>query len=185
MRSAFIVMLCSAIFALNGYSLSLAVEGGVVGQGMEPPPMNVKGEKFLSGTVVDKIFPEISFTIPADWEAVQPNGEKIILLASKKVTALGWAYTASQSEESGWRKRLNDPMPFMHRLFNPSGKVTRDGAVLRNTFVDADDPNYLGWGVAVLGKGEYNLLYFLTCDSHVISHCEQALDQLLRLTRTK
>ena len=183
MINAFIVTLCSAIFALNGYSLSFAVEGGVVGQGMEPPPMSVKGKKFSSGALVDKIFPEISFAVPTDWEAVQPSGEKIILLASKKVTALGWAYTVSQSEESDWEKRLNGPMPFMHRLFNPSGKVTREGVVLRNTFVDADDPNYLGWGVAVLSKGEYNLLFFLACDSHVISHCEQALEQLLRSTR--
>jgi len=102
MNHAFIVTLCSAIFALNGYSFSFAVEGRAVGQGMEPPPMNVEGEKFSSGATVDKIFPEISFAVPTDWEAVQPSGEKIILLASKKVTALGWAYTVSQSEESDW-----------------------------------------------------------------------------------
>lgn len=82
-------------------------------------------------------------------------------------------------------KRLNGPMPFMHMLFNPSGKSTRERAVLRNTFVDADDPNNLGWGVAVLGKGEYNLLYFLACDSHVTSHCEKAMEQLLRSTRLR
>src|SRR5713101_4610067 len=144
MNNFFIVTLCSAAFVLNGLGLSFAVEGRMVGQGMEPPPMNVNGEKFSSGATVDKIFPGISFVVATDWEAVQPNGEKIILLASKKVTAMGWAYTASQSEESDWGKRLNDPMPFMHRLFNPSGKSTREGAVLRNTFVDADDPNFLG-----------------------------------------
>jgi hypothetical protein len=76
-------------------------------------------------------------------------------------------------------------MPFMHLLFNPSGKSTREGAVLRNTFVDADDPNLLGWGMVMLGKGEFNLLYFLACESPVTSHCEQALEQLLRSTRLR
>jgi hypothetical protein len=37
----------------------------------------------------------------------------------------------------------------------------------------------------VLGKGEYNLLYFLACDSHVIIHCEKAMEQLLRSTRLR
>lgn len=183
MNNFFIVTLCSAVFVLNGLGLSFAVEGRVVGQGMESPPMNVNGEKFSSGATVDKIFPGISFTVPYDWEAAQPDGEEIILLASKKVTALGWASIASQSEESDWGKKLNGPMPFMHRLFNPSGKSTREVAVLRNTFVDADDPNFLGWGVVMLGKREYNLLYFLACDSLVTSHCEKAMEQLLRSTR--
>ena len=185
MNKIFSVGLCSAVIALGGVDPSFSVEGIAWERGMEPPPMNVKGEKFSSGVPVDKVFPGISFAVPYDWEAVQPDGEEIILLASKKVTALGWAVIASQSEELDWGKRLNGPMPFMHRLFNPSANSTREGAVWRNTFVDADDLNYIGWGLVVLGKGKFNLLYFLTCDSLVTIHCKQALEQLLHSTRIK
>jgi hypothetical protein len=64
MNNFFIVTLCSAVFVLNGLGLSFAVEGRVVGQGMEPPPMNANGKSFRVGRRLIKYFPEYPLLFP-------------------------------------------------------------------------------------------------------------------------
>ncbi len=52
--------------------------------------MNVKGKKFSAGERMEKVLPGVSFVVPEDWDAVQPEGEDIVLRGSKRVTALDW-----------------------------------------------------------------------------------------------
>jgi hypothetical protein len=109
--------------------------------------------------------------------------KKSSYLPSKKVSALGWATAGPKSRESDWGKRLNEPMPFMHRLLNPSGKAIRNDEMWSNTFIGNDDPNYLGWAAVLSGKQHSSLLYLLMCDALVRTHCEKAMDQLIHSTR--
>ena len=150
----------------------------------EPPTTNIQGKKFSSGSRVEKILQGVSFVVPSNWEAVEPDGEGIVLLSSKNSTALGWAFVSNQSEVGDVEKRLNEPVPFMHHVFNPSAKARRDKGIWKNSFEDAEDPSYVGLGVAFPLKEASNLLYFLVCDSAVSAHCEQAIDELLHTTQT-
>ncbi|MBH0199819.1 MAG: hypothetical protein HP497_10445 [Nitrospira sp.] len=147
--------------------------------------MNVKGQKFSAGETIEQVLPGTSFSVPSGWNAVRPDGEEIVLLSSNTVSALGWAFVSSKAEERDWEKRLNEPMPFMHRLLKPSAKAIHGKGIWKNTFVDADDPNYVGWGVVLSSKAESNLIYVLECESIVKKHCEQAMERLIHSTRTK
>lgn len=164
-------------------SPSIASDEKAKAGGMVPPKMDMQGKKFSSGTKVDQVLPNVSFEVPSNWDAVEPDGEGIVVLGSKNSTAIGWAFVAIQSEVRDSEKLLNEPVPIMHHILNPSAQAWREGRVWRNTFEDAEDPNYLGWGLALPIKHTGNLFYFLVCDSVVKTHCEQAISQLLRTTQ--
>ena len=175
---------CLLVLYLLNASPSVASDPSPPPRGMEAPAINIKGNKFTAGERVEKVFPGVSFIVPPGWNAVQPEGEDIVLLGSNKVTALGYVFVSSTPEEQDWEKRLNEPIPFMHRLLNPSARATHDKNIWKNTFVDTEDPNYVGWGVVLVSKSETNVIYLLECDSFVKMHCEQTMEYLIHTTRT-
>jgi len=174
---------CLLALGLLTTNPSLALDQSSAAHGMEPPALNVKGKKFAAGERIEKVVPGVSFVVPSDWGAVRPEKEEVVLLGSKKVTGLGWVVVMPPSKDQDWEQRLNEPMPFMHRLLNPSAKATREKGIWKNTFVDADDPNLIGWGTVLSNGSDKHLIYVIECDFQVKMYCEQAMEQLIQSTR--
>lgn len=116
------------------------------------------GQEYQAGTRIKLSAAGFSFVVPQHWLGGLPPGAQIIILGSRTTPGFGMVTILNDVTADDVAGQLGESQAFSHDLvFEPDGKVVREGDKLKASFVAGDK---IGRALVVMGPVGNAVLYF-------------------------